>query len=391
MPNTPTSSRIISRRTFAVVSSILFLVLVGMLAAYFLLNRGVVVVEPHVYTIPGVPYVGLHSHVGENALMTDDVDAATFALLEYWGLGDYDMATVVERVDSTGPDSEFFSRFRITEVFDSFDGHAAYQERISLERLPIYVNAEVRTPLLTLLPITTDQPSEVRYRPATLLIGIDEKREVLTFHSYWFGSQYELSFDEFEARQEQMPESERNRYIVFQPEEFLTVQKRLQETSPEPYQARPEVVDAIQGAMELHALATGALLEGDTIRERQYYSQLFEHEEFDVLPSFFKVYALTEAADLAVREGDITIAEQYLEVAMVLNEGFDQPIGDWPGYEIRNNGSDVIDNISAPYRILGDVRRLQGEDEEARGLYQQALAIMPANSLAKAGLAALGE
>ena len=48
------------------------------------------------------------------------------------------------------------------------------------------------------------------YHPATLLIGIEDSQKKVVLQDYWFGNNYEVSFDDFNKLWEEMrPDAEK--------------------------------------------------------------------------------------------------------------------------------------------------------------------------------------
>ncbi|MBI2108961.1 MAG: tetratricopeptide repeat protein [Parcubacteria group bacterium] len=339
------------------------------------------------YTIPGVPYVGVHNHIGKNSFIVGDVSGAVASVLEYWNPGKITPAEITERLVRSG--SFDFSTDGVEKYVQETGYYVVKKERLTLNEVKKYINEEVRTPLFLLLPLTESQPfnSTFHYYPATVLIGIDEPNGKLIFQSYWLGNNYELSFKDFQRLQNIMSPSGQNQYLIIQPKNLAMALNKIKNLEETPYPPRGIVMKETEEMFKNYTIGMRALSKNNYIEEERHLERVVNDEKFlEFMPPYFKVFALHVLAEAKLALGKMEEAEKYALSAVEFNHDLDKPFKDFPGYEVRGyNTPERLDKISAPYRVLGDIYMRLGEFELAQPAYKNALEINSANNRATRG------
>ena len=184
------------------------------------------------YIIPNVPYYGIHNNLKGH--FGNTVNSA-FSIATYWNPG------LIESLETGG---------KVIDIKNINDAEAVFVKagfvvqtlKLSLTDLKKYINPEVRTPLLLFLPLDAKQPDEVMDYAATVLIGINEKEQKLTFHDFWLGNNYEMSYDKFNQLENRLPVEQRNSYTLIQPNNLDEKLKEISQRKIVAYPARTEVM-----------------------------------------------------------------------------------------------------------------------------------------------------
>lgn len=372
---------------FALISGIFLLVLLGLFGWYVLKTP---TTDPGTfsYTIPGVPYIGVHNRVGERSYITSDPSGAVASILEYWNPGKHNFREITDEIRQSIA-GEFSTIDHIGNYVLSLSDYTVKEERLTLDEIKEYVNSEVKTPLFLFLSLTVNQPAEPpHYYPATVLIGINEPEQKVIFSSYWLGNNYEISFSEFQVLQNIRLPGERNAYLIIQPKNLktaLTKMKNLEETA---YPPRGMVMNETVEMFKNYTIGIGALFSGAYKLQEQYFELVVNDQKFSqFMPPYFKVFTLYKLAEAKLAFGEDGEAKKYVMQAIELNHDLDKPFEDFPGFEIRFNVPvTTIDRVSGPYRVLGDIYMKSNEFMAAKEAYEKALAIKSDNALALSGL-----
>ena len=336
------------------------------------------------YTIAGVPHFSIHNHVGESSNLTDYISKGSASILEYWTPGRFDISVVQDNFNHHNDTG--YSTFRnLVSYFNTLEVFNATVVTGSIDELKPYLSEESKTPLLTFLPVSTDQPDEVEHYPVVVIFGLDEVNETVTMHHYWFGNNHVVSIDEFRTLQEKLPLGLQNTYLAVEPKDRSSINSVLQNYSQDDYLARTTF-------MNQHDLVKNIAIGTDANRSNlhpiaeEILTEAIEHPEFeDQVPAVFKVFALYRLADSKLRLGKVDEAQALASRAVDLNTNLSVADGEWPGYEFPQSAAGA-DKISGPFRVLAGSHLLSGQFEEAAVAYQEALAVMPSNKQARAGL-----
>ena len=183
-----------------------------------------------------------------------------------------------------------------------------------------------------------------------------------------------------------MRPDERKKYFVVQPADLNGKLKEISSRAVSSYPARTQTMDNSLAILKNLALAYGASITNLYDTALPYYEKIKDQPNFDQLPVYIKVDYYYEMADAYSKLGKYDQAIDNANKAIALDTNFDQPSGDWPGYDVTANKPDIKGQISGPYRILGDVYFAQGNFKSAGENYGKALDIAPGNQLAIFGL-----
>src|SRR3989344_1543536 len=338
----------------------------------------------YAYTIPNVPYVGLHYHTGEASNITSNTAAVAASILEYWEPGEFRFEDVQKDLPSA------FVLFTTTifsdlaAYFQKQPDFAVNFETIPLRSLSQYLNTEKRTPLVLLLPLAPSQPKNIVSFPITVLIGIDEGRQMLTFQDYWYGPLYEVSFANFNAMQELFPEGRQNRYLVVRPKN-PAIEENVRMRTVTPYKPRGEYLQKIQPLITDFAIAAQAIFIGDRQNQLRYLTKLISDPLFETdFPPLLQVTAYARLSDALLSQGNTVEALAYAKKAIDRNHDLDKPFKGWAGYPIVGNTSGDQGRIGWPHRILGNALQKSGDRAGAIAAYKAGLSLDSRDSRTKA-------
>jgi hypothetical protein len=334
------------------------------------------------YIIQGVPYIGLYNNVGNYSFtyVLGDVSKTMASILEYWNPGRNNLT----EVGSCLYDLKLGRFVNFTDVQNCISKFGEYKfETLHLhtDELKKYVNSGTKTPLLFFLPVSIDQPLEVAYAPPTLLIGVEDSQKKVILHSFWFGNNYEMSFDDFDKLWERMRPEGRNNYLAVQPKNLQNKLKEINSRKIVAYPARTSIMIQAHSMFQNFALGWGAQQKGLNDMAQNYYSDILNDPKFDAyFPPYFKVNLFTKLAEVYFVQDNIDQALISANRAVELNHDLDKPFKDWPGCElVVSNKADRLGESSDAYRILGDVYQKQKNYQSAMDNYQKSLEINTRN------------
>lgn len=332
------------------------------------------------YTIPGVPYIGIYNHSGELSNLSGDTASAVASILEYWN---------PEKNNLVGINQAIMSRTGIligentvmNLIRNDYGNYKVEKVKIEINEIKKYINPKIKTPLFLFLPIDKDQPLIITYYPATVLIGIKESEQKLVFHNYWLGNNYEVTYDDFNKLQERMRPDERNFYLVIQPKNLKEKIREINQRTTSSYPERTSIMKEAEAMFKNYAIERGANILSLNEVAIDYSLKVINDSNFEFyFPPYSKVRVLYELGELLLKQKDYPNALNYTNKAIELNQDLDKPFKDWPGYEIRSNKPDIIDRISGPYRVLGDIYKGLEDFSKSKEAYEKALEINPFNS-----------
>lgn len=332
------------------------------------------------YIVPNVPYFGMYDHKGSFSLVCGytggDFCISALEILEYWNPGQNNIRTVCDRLNEGISDQGSAALVAYSNLVQMFSekGFSAQMITLSLNDLKKYVNSEAKTPLMLFLPISNDQPDSILYYPATVLIGVDEKEQRLTFHSYWLGNNYELSFDDFNQLENRLQPDQRNAYIVIQPKNLDEKLKEISERKVMAYPARTSIMQNGEGMFKNYAIGSGGAYNfGLWPQVLEYLSKTENDPNFnEFFPPYFKTMLYYQTAKMYFLKNDLDSALNYAQKAVAIDQNLDQPFKDWPGYEISYNSPNKRGIAPEPYMILGDILDKQGDLKGALKAYKEA-------------------
>ncbi len=389
MQTTEQQTQIKSKNKLVYLIGVIILILGTSMLSWHLLAQPAIQ-KPMDFVILGVPYIGVHNHTGRLSHIRGGTASAVASILEYWSPRGNDMRRIQERFRL---EFRFDNLITKKEIEDIIRGHrGGYTSKIvqlEINELKKYINPELKTPLFLFLPLYKNQPLEVNYFSAMVLIGIKESEEKLIFHNTWLGNNYEITFEEFNKLQKRLKPEMRNSYLVIQPK---NLKEKLEEISLReliPYPDRTQVMLEAEDMIKNFVIGDTARRFGAYDIALNYFLKVVNNPKFDSwLPPYFKVMTLTRMAENYLSLMETENALYYVNKAISLNYDLHKPFKDWPGFEVRTNWPNIhiIDRISGPYRVLGDIYKELKEFEKAEKAYQNALNIGPRNFMALTNL-----
>ncbi|MFA7319312.1 MAG: tetratricopeptide repeat protein [Parcubacteria group bacterium] len=331
------------------------------------------------YLISGVPFYGVHNHFDRSLSVPVNSVAS---IMEYWEPGrssSSDMQEVISKQQG-GAMNEVVSFFSRRDF-------SAKVLKLPLTDLKKYINPEVKTPLLLFLPISVDQPAALAYAPSAVMIGLDEKEQKLTFHNYWLGNNYEMSFDEFNQLENKLRPDQRDMYIVVQPKDLDEKLKGISGRKTENYPARTEIMRNGEQMFKDYAVGSGGAYESKMFDVAlDFLSRVEKSPNFnEFFPPYMKTMLYSKMASAYIGENNFDSALVYAQKAAAIDQDLDQPFKDWSGMKI-NWRAGSQSQLSDPYSLLGDIYRQQKDFQKAEENYVKALSIAPSSATAKNGM-----
>ena len=380
-----------NKKIFWLAGLTVILVLTGLYLFFMFknnFNKNEMAVETENFTVLGVPYFGIYNHKGSLSGLGgysggDYTCAAVLEVLEYWNPGQNDFRAVCDDL-SRGvftANQDNFSPIpsdNFAQVF-SQNNLAVENVKLSVSDLGKYINPEMKTPLIALfLPITSDQPNSIEYAIPSVLIGINEKEQKLTFHNYWLGNNYEISYDEFNQLENKLPENQRNSYIVVQPKNLDEKLQEIAKRKIENYPTRTEVMQKGEQMFKDYAVGSGAAFRGGLWPPAlEYLSKVEDSPNFnDFFPPYFKTMLYYQKAKLFFFKNDLDNALMYAQKAVAGNNDLNQSFKDWPGYEVSYVSPATRGIAPEPYLVLGDILDKNGDLKGALEAYKKASSLM---------------
>jgi tetratricopeptide (TPR) repeat protein len=324
------------------------------------------------YIIQGVPYIGIFNHKGDLASFgLSDTQAAIYAIMEYWDPGKNNPNEINSYLGKLKRKSYadvigFFNKKHSGEYSARL---VDFKKATDFEK---YINSSSKTPLLILLPIDAQQPID-NYKPAKILIGIEENRKVLTFHDFWLGNNYEINFDDFDK----LAAKSKGKFIAIQPTNLNEKLQELSSRSMPSYSARTTVMDKCENAFKNYAIGRVAANNKMNDVAKQYIERVRSDSCFEqYFPNVFKMGTYIYLTNFAVLTKSPT-AIDLANKAISLNQNLNKPSNDWPGFEIPGNKNGISDQSSEPYWMAGRVYMQLGDLQKAKENFEKALDINP--------------
>ncbi|MFH0929857.1 MAG: tetratricopeptide repeat protein [Candidatus Moraniibacteriota bacterium] len=366
------------------INTILVLLIVAALlvvGGFFVVKKWKPLSKQSNYTIPNVPYMGLYNHVGEYGYLGQKTSSAAAAMvLEYWNPGSNNFDEIRRSFAPVGQDRTIDG---VGEVIAKLGDYSVQKKYLEISDLGQYINPNSRTPLLVFLPLSKDQPKDVIYYPANLLIGINDIERKLTLHSFWHGNNYELSYDEYNELLGAMLPDLRNYYLIVQPKNLEDSIGKIRERRVEAYPKRTNIMSDInmQKMISDYGIGLGAVLLSNDIQTIEYFSRVEKSTEFaEKMPPFLKLECYYYMATAYSNSGGLgnEKALEYTKRAIDINNDLDKPFSsDWPGFQSTMNRPSKYGVDSRPYELAGDIYFDQNMLNEAREFYNKALDIYP--------------
>lgn len=338
------------------------------------------------YTIPGVLYGGSYDHRGIFKYSNEDSSSSMIAISQYWEPEKDDSLEITQYVLDLKEQRKWQATGESVRDFFQKTGRYNVEEmNLEINDLKKFINPKIKTPLFFFYPVSIDQPDDIGYYPAAVLIGINDSEKKITFHNYWLGNNYELTFDDFQKGWEKVNSNSRNKYIVIQPKKFQEKIKEVSSRSSSNYAERTATMAKTQEISKNMAFGLGLFSKKRYEESLQYFEKVKNDSNFSqIAPSYFKVFTYSYLADSYLRQDKIDLALDNANLAVGVNSDLDKPAGDWAGHETGNDNDNG--KLGLPFKILGSIYNKKGELERARESYKKALEILPSDKQASSEL-----
>lgn len=346
------------------------------IGGYFMMNKygwGKKNVSVVNYVIPGVPFYGKHNQKGDAAYVIGDSQSALMSILEYWDPGNNDAKKLNDYMMQMG------GAVNQTQIKNYFSQKKGYRvsgvELKSVDDIKQFVNPDRKIPLFAFLPIDTDQPASIKYRPAVAIIGVKDNERRIVVHSYWFGNNYEISYDDLGKMIGGLPSGDKLSFIAIAPEDLKSKLKEISSRNVSPYPARTSVMTEGHEMLKNFAYAQGGWLLDDGKLGLPYASKVANDPKFEsVFPPVFRMEIYSMIAGFSLETHNADNAFTYANKALDLDHDLNKPFNDFPGSEFPyGSNPDNIGVSPHPYATMGDTFYFVKNYEKAYENYKIAL------------------
>ncbi len=328
------------------------------------------------YIIQGVPPVTIYNHTGTNAYLVTDAAAATKSVLEFYGekLTPEDVTSINNLIFDAESPGKLYDPNDIISVIKTTGFETEQIKLRTVDDMARFISEGGKMPLIFPNLLTTNQPSEIKFYPFSVLIGILEDKKEFVVHNYYLGYNKHIPFSDFEKLWAYLPPESRYIYLVIKP--------KSEEYRHKTYEAYPERTDAMSRAEPIINKITlarvAALLKLPDLQYSLSDAAISDPDFDKYIPPYYKIVAY---AHLAVKylfslPLDIKKAENLTSKAEALNSNLDGPFSDyWPGFIDMTN---KIQNITdAPFFLRGVLYRMEGDYDKAIASFNKALGVWP--------------
>lgn len=315
------------------------------------------------YLIPGVPYYGFYNHYFQLQLelprSNPTVLSSVVTLLAYWGDNRFDLADLAEEFPSGG----LFSTKEMEEFFIKNDYQTyRWTSRTAggeIDEIKKFINPGKKVPVIIFQRASFEPVSPfLRYH---LGIGVFDQDQKIVVHDYYFGNNYEISYDDFE---EMFSPNARSILAVWPSEE-------LKEIIEEPnhqvaYPVRLENMDKIGNLLVTKRARANQYAMSDEFEkaeELSLYEDYFNDPSFKYLPPALQVFELCFWAVYYSEDPDKMI-EIITERILPINHNLDEAPEGW-----------ILtpqDKFVYPYYLLSQAYLKKGERDLALQAYNEA-------------------
>lgn len=332
------------------------------------------------YVISGVPLVSNFNHVGRYSYLYGDTASAAASILEYWNPEKYNLTDVGFFISRSISGRNFLDLSSVGKLFEYIDKDAfkVSQEKLENDQLKKYINSETRTPLLLFLPVDENQPMELTWHPAWILIGVNEKERTVVLQNSVLGADYVVSFDQLEKMWERMRPEERHNYLVIQPKNIEEKMKEIESRKNNLPVAQTSVMREGKEFFKNASLAKASVRMRMSDLGIRYGELALEDPSFkEYIPPCYKMELYLNLARLHLGKDEIDKAIEYAEKSVSFNYDLNKPFKDFPGFEYRGGGNraGIIDRSADPYKTLGIAYHSKGDYEKSVFYFKKAIEI----------------
>ncbi len=360
-----------NRNRLIIIASIVAVVLAlvgGVLVNYFQRQGNVN------YLISGVPYYGVYYF-----LLTDNPlpMSAIASITGYWGDSRFPFEKLLGRFDNKEPlTSKAIENFFKENGYETYRwGSVSGGEEI--RQIKQFVNSTRKIPVIIYQKNMTDpQTAAVS---AKVVVGVFDDAQKVVLHDYHFGSNYEVSYDEFLR----MFQSNMRALVAAWPGKELAKQLSANDR---PSATRHPVMDSMGKLFALKSEAWGLAGLKKWSESKKIFENILNDPLFAALPPAYKInfYSLYAQMLTASGEPDAAIAVLRND-AIPLNHDLNQP---QDGFLWQVNLFKFFprsdDRLITPYMFLANAYAAKGDTEKARESLGEVLRIEPANKQAEA-------
>jgi len=361
------------RRILIIAGVIIFIVLLSSLGWYYFNKKSQPASQPtnlnvsSDYLIKGVPYWGFYQlylpDIAANyySSSTPTTIAAIKEILDFWGDGRFSFNDL-RKAFQTSQDSN------IVNVSNFFDMHGYQTATIGaakptdiINNIKIYVNPQKNTPVLVLQKNSLDPASTLwSYK---VIIGVLDSEKKIVVHDYYYGNNYEISYDDFIK----MSEPVSSGVLAIWPTSVLdgVIKGAQDQAKAKPYPARLEAMDKVGSSLAVTwAEGTFDVQKGSPDKAIPLYKEFVDSENFKYLPPKYQVsfqYYLARAyLNTHLYDEVIALIEQS---TLPINHNLDQPSEGW----YIGSQSELV----KPYILLSEAYLAKGDKTKATTVYEE--------------------
>ena len=325
--------------------------------------------------ITDIPYIGIHNNTDEYRHQVGVCDVATslVTVLEYW----YPQQTDVHHFDFTFPKCFNYEITQIIrQIIELRDTTivAMNAEYRSLDLESVATHLSQGTPLITHLPLTADQPSNLTYYPMVVLTGIDFTTETIQYQSFWHGKNLSITFADYQALQAQVRLGMSDKYLIIKPTNQNYRTERIAEVHFADLAAVPQLDDQVLDLYTTIGLAEGSYIASQFDLAAVYFERMMQHQYFETaLPPLLQIWEIYRYADNARLQKDFDQARELLSIGHEKNTDINTPFLYFGPYDymLNRNVEGQRNRSSYGYVIEAYLNRDMGRyDDMLQSLYR---------------------
>lgn len=321
------------------------------------------------YLIPGVHYTGIYNLFFQGA--DSPKISSILDILGYWGDKRFDLVDLLQKFPSVGfatstPTSPMTLKSEIQNFFTE-NGYKTYgwvsvgPDNV-IKEIKQFVNEKKKVPVIVLSWRILDEKNNIFLFVPQVVIGIFDSSGKVIVHDYYYGNNYEISYDDFEKTFQ----STETGILAVWPSDEIKGSIKGQNYNVAYYPQRSESMDKAGDLLATkNLLAVRFWQLGAFEQSAVAFEELVNDPNFEYLPPAFRVVKISRLAaayidlnqfDEAIR----IIKEDVLPINQNLSETFE-------GWFLLP----PIDKFSYPYYVLSLAYLKQGKRELAFANYKE--------------------
>lgn len=318
------------------------------------------------YLIKGVPYYGFYQRYFPNEYndpsAESTLDSSVKSILDYWGDSRFDFPDLKKIFP------QILHSFASAESFFKSNGYQTAQlGSVDIEKtipeIKKYVNGQKRTPVLVLQKRSLDPRSDqLGFR---VVIGVSDDEKKITVHDYYFGNNYEISYQDFETM---LAPSYLSVLAIWPSEELTGKIKGAPDSQQAPaYPARMEAMDKVGELLAVDRTEACRLFSSFSKSNEAFslYEGFVNDSNFKYFPPIYQVDLLSYLAEGYIKYGRYDDAIKLIQDNILpINHDLNQNPPE--GWYIPSQSK-----MAYPYSVLTEAYINKGEKNLAKATLEE--------------------